>query len=171
MRKIIFLLSITLHLSFAFAPGAKAQTSQNSHQHAPAVNTQSILVGDSIQDNHAYLLWFNVVSYNDGTATSIATQDALINKIPLASKDKLLLLTALNEYRTKHDALVSSYNEQAKSSAPVAFASLLADLVALVNQTRTTINQGMTAAGVAALHQHVLDEKSTMRVPASWSGQ
>jgi hypothetical protein len=130
-----------------------------------------MLQGTDILDNHAYLLWLTAVSHTDGTATDLGRQEAMITKIRLTSDDKVALLIILADFRSKHDALVAAYNESVSSGSPRSFASLLSDLLSLVTYTQTRINQSLTPDGAASIRIHVVNEKTRMRVPATWGAQ
>lgn len=161
-------LSLVLCIAFCLVGLSKAQDSTAPHQHANTV-IDGAVHPELIPDSIAYRLYFYTLSTGpNATEQDRKVQLVHLSKVGLQGADLEILIEVLAEFRTKHDALASQYNQTAEAAlarneAPD-ITSFLAQVGSLVQSTRDTLKLRLTPQGMLQLDGIVQSEKRMMKV-------
>jgi hypothetical protein len=148
------------------ALGAWAQSSPpHNHEVAAPKLIDGAVHPELIPDSVAYRLYLVAVSTKaNPTGAEQAHQRAQLLRTGLVDTDQQILTSVLLDFRANYDALVSEYNNSAKSDPTTHVHTLLKKIDDLVQSTRDTISTRLSSRGAAKLHTVVVSEKKNMKM-------
>lgn len=155
---------------------ARSQSASQPHHHVQAAVIDGAVNPALIPDLTAYRLWLIAVSRSPNpTEIEAKHQAAQLAKIKLQDADLKSAIDILARFRIQYQALVKSYNDDAKAMWAVGgrpdIASFLTQRDQIVQSARDSLRANLSADAWTRLDAHVKSEKKRMKISAQEAGQ